>query len=751
MATTSTAGAALEGTIQGLRFSNPETFWTVANVRTSEGDLTVVGTLPGLAEGMTVRLEGRWDESPRFGKQFRAERFTEIVPATREGLKRYLASGFVDGIGEGFAKRLVDAFGAETIEIILNDPERLKEVPGLGKKRAEALREAFRERRGAQDALVFLLGLGIPRGSAMKILKRYGDDTVASVRKNPYRLAQDVHGIGFMKADQVAAGLSIAADHPERLRAGLVHALREARDEGHVRVRRDLLLARAETLLGIGGPPVESALDLLAGDRRVVIAPSDDPGITTEPSVYLAALFDAEVGLAWHLARLMQAPSTPFPPEAVRAAAQRLGIALAPGQERAVALALEHPVSIVTGGPGTGKTTIIRTLLEASPLAPHKVALAAPTGRAAKRMAEATLRAASTLHRLLEFNPQEGGFNRTEEDPLEAELVIVDEASMVDLPLACSLVRAIANGARLVLVGDKDQLPPVGPGSPLTDLIGSGRIPVARLTDIYRQGKGSAIVEAAHALNHGLPIAATPPGEALRDFYFVTREEPDQIRAMIEQLVCERIPERFGLDPRRDIQVLAPMRAGPIGVELLNERLQLLLNPPPPAPPGEALVLGAASPRAPFRAGDKVMQIRNDYERGVFNGDIGFVRRIDGANLEVVVDDKLVVYDRDSWDDLVLAYAVTVHKSQGSEYPAVVVPVSTHHFKMLRRNLLYTAVTRGKRLVVLVGTEKAMRIAVGNASVEVRDSGLAAAMARALDLGVEGHAPDLAPVLETDA
>jgi len=722
----------LEGVVQAIRFVNPENFWTVASVRTPEGEATLVGPMPGLAEGMTVRAEGRWEENPRFGRRFKSDRYTEVVPATKEGLARYLASGFVPGIGEKLAKRLVEAFGERTIDVILATPDRLGEVQGLGKKRALALQDAFRERRGAQDALVFLMGLDIPRGLALRILKKYGDGTVAAVRQNPYKLAQEVHGIGFIKADQVARGLRIPADHPERIAAGLVHALREARDEGHVRVRKAALFERAAGLLELGHELIVPVLGELADARRVVVVPHEDPTVADEV-VYLATLFDAEVGVAQHLGRLAAVRSGAVDTSRIGPAAAHLGIELAPGQSHAVALALASSVAIVTGGPGTGKTTIIRTLLESAPVEVTRVALAAPTGRAAKRMAEATGRPALTMHRLLEFNPQEGAFQRDEENPIAADLVIIDEASMVDLLLFHALVKALPTGARLVLVGDKDQLPPVGAGAPLTDLISSGRIPVARLTEIYRQGKGSAIVEAAHSLNEGRPVPPTPPGEALRDFYFVVREDPEQIRAMIEHLVLVRIPERFGLDPVRDIQVLAPMRAGPIGVEILNERLQALLNPPPPPEEGAAeFKLESAPSGAAFRAGDKVMQIRNDYERGVFNGDVGIVRRVAGGKLEVEVDEKLVVYERDSWDDLVLAYAVTVHKSQGSEYPAVVIPVSTHHFKMLRRNLLYTAVTRGKRLVVLVGTEKAMRIAVSNGSVEVRDSGLAAAVGRTM-------------------
>jgi len=737
---------ALEGLVQTVRFSNPETWWTVASLRTPAGEVALIGTLPGLSEGMNVRVEGKWEESPRFGRQYKAERFTEIVPATIEGLERYLASGFIPGIGEKFAQRIVTHFGTETIDVIVNAPDRLEAVPGLGKKRAQALTDAFRERRGPQDALVFLLGLGIPKGMALRILKRYGEDTVAAVRKNPYKLAQEVHGIGFIKADQVARGLDIQKDHPERIRAGLVHILREARDEGHVRLPREVLLERAQTLLEVEPDTIPPMLDQLVHDGRFVLRQSPDGD-----HVYLTSLHEAELGAAWHVARLMDKRKNPGDAQArVDVASQTLGIALAPGQKKAVALALTEPVCIVTGGPGTGKTTIIKTLLEAVTVnvPANRIALTAPTGRAAKRMAEATGRPAVTIHRLLEFTPNDGGFQRGEADPLEAELVIVDEASMVDLPLFFALIRAIPDKARLILVGDRDQLPPVGPGSPLTDLINCEKVPVSRLSEIFRQGKGSAIVEAAHAINSGQPLTPTPSSQALSDFYFVQREDPEQVRTLIESLVRDRIPERFGLDPVRDIQVLTPMRAGPLGVEILNERLQALLNPAPETP----LLLDGDAPKRgiPFRVGDKVMQIKNDYERGVFNGDIGFVRRVEPTQVHVEVDEKLVTFDRDSLDNLVLAYAVTVHKSQGSEYPAIVMPVTTHHFKMLRRNLLYTGVTRGKRLVVLVGTEKAMRIAVGNSLVEERNSGLIEVVRKgisegrqAIDYTPQPHVDDL--------
>ncbi len=715
----------LEGTVDRIRFVNDETHWTVAQVRADGAvrPVVVVGTMPGLQEGMRVRLDGDWVDDPRFGRQFRGERFTELIPATADGLKQYLKE-HIPGIGPKTAERLVERFGPATLDIIMREPARLEDVPRLGPKQIERITQALQERRGGQEALIFLHGLQIPPGLANKIFKCYGDDTVTRVRTNPYRLAEDVHGVGFHKADQVARGLGIAGDHPARARAGAYHVLLEARSEGHCFLPRSALTEATRHLLGGQDADVDGAITQLVMAGRVVVEANVlTDGDPNDDLVYLRGLHEAELGVARHLAVLVgdggAAPLDGDPEARVAQAAARLGIDLARGQTAAVKLALGYRTAIVTGGPGTGKTTIIRTLLEAFGLPADKVALAAPTGRAAKRMTESTGLEAKTIHRLLEFAPHEGGFQRHEEDPLDAELVIIDEASMLDLPLFHALVRAIPVGARLVLVGDVDQLPPVGPGAPFTDLIRGGSVPVARLTEIFRQGRGSAIVDSAHRINHGEVPEPTGAGTPLQDFYFIARESPEDILATIEEVVARRLAKSFGLDPIADVQVLAPMRGGPIGVDHLNLRLQALLNPAGAETP-EVTVGGTT-----YRLGDKVMQIRNDYERGVFNGDMGRVCRVDDDGLGVAIDGREVRYERRQLDDLVLAYAVSVHKSQGSEYPAVVMPVSTQHFKMLQRNLMYTGVTRGKRLVVLVGTAKAMHIAVARSEVARRNTLLA--------------------------
>ena len=721
-----TQQASLEGVVDRIRYAQEGSPFKVAALKTAGAAMpvTIVGELPGLAEGMEVRLTGDWVDDRRYGRQFRAQTYVEMVPATTDGLISYLSSGFIPGIGPKLAERLVAAFGEQTLEVISAHPERLESVDGLGRKRRQTLVKSLKERRGAQEALVFLYGLGITPGLANRIYQRYGDSTVSVVRQNPYRVAEEVHGVGFARADQVARGLSIERDSPARVRAGVYHTLLQARSEGHCFVPRLALLRAAAGLLGLPEHDVSPGLTALAMDRRVVLDALDG---SDESAVYLTPLYEAETRLSARLMLLLDAlgdaqTSSRDVADRVDRAEALLQMQLAAGQRQALVTALTHGFTVITGGPGTGKTTIIRALLQAAGTDRARTALAAPTGRAAKRMAEATGYPARTIHRLLEFSPVEQAFQRNEDAPLDADLIIVDEASMLDVIVCNALVRAIEPGARVVFVGDVDQLPPVGAGAPFTDIIRSSVVPVARLDRIFRQDAGSAIIDNAHAVNAGRVPKVTKPGTPVQDFYFIEREEPPQILAMMEHLVVERIPRRFGLDPVDDVQVLSPMRNGVLGIHNLNDRLQELLNPDSGAAT-QALTHGTTT----FRVGDKVMQMRNDYDRNVFNGDTGRVSQIDRqqGRLVVAMDQQAVVYEKEQLDELVLAYAVSVHKSQGSEYAAVVIPVSTQHFKMLQRNLIYTAITRGRQLVVLVGTTKAMGIAVRNGELSQRGTLLA--------------------------
>jgi len=716
----------MEGQVLNIRFSSEETHFVVATLR-RDGHLqptVLVGVLPGIAKGMRVRCNGQWDHNPKFGRQFRAESYMEIVPATPEGIEAYLASGFIPGIGEKMAERIVARFGDEALKVIADDPKQLATIPGLGKKRCEQIAVAFKERRAAQEVMVFLYGLGLTPVMAQKIYRRYADDAIRLIKENPYRLAEDIHSIGFGRADRVARSMGIDHTHPLRMVAGCIHALKEASSDGHCFLPRTVLMERASALLEVDEARCREALQSLTTQNRVVLA--EWPVDPLEPAVYLPQLHDAEVGAAQAVARLLSRKIEDQ--EALKKVDQRasdLGLDLSEDQTRALQLALSQGTSIITGGPGTGKTTILRVLLEATSLQRNRIACAAPTGRAAKRLSESTGLEAKTIHRLLEYSPVERGFKRDENDPLDADLIIVDEASMLDISLFHSLTRAIDPDARLVLVGDVDQLPPVGPGSPFLDLIQSNKVPVARLSQIFRQGRGSEIVKSAHHINRGLVPTPTGAKTPLQDFYFIRRNEPDSVLDALVELVSERIPKRFGFDPVADVQILSPMRSGVLGIHNLNDVLQNLLNPS-----GAGLEVGPTT----FRVGDKVMQIRNDYDRNVFNGDWGIVTRVlpKDRQLFVEIDGQRVLYERNQFDDLVLAYAISVHKSQGSEYPVVVMPVMTQHFKMLKRNLLYTGMTRGRKLVVLVGSERAMEIAVSRCDDVHRNSMLTTHLEQAI-------------------
>jgi exodeoxyribonuclease V alpha subunit len=731
----STEQATLDGTVERVVYRDEASHFTVARFTLAVKDgtlapvepVTVVGELPGLAEGMPLRLRGRWVADKKWGRQFRIETFQTRSPETLLGIERFLSSGVIPGIGPELAKRLVKKFGLETLTVIERQPDRLVEVEGIGAQRAARLAAAFAETRQMQDVMVFLRGHGVSAAFAARIIKRYGKDAIQVVRENPYRLALDIWGIGFRTADAIAEKLGIARDAPARLEAGLVHVLDTHLEDGHLHVPEDVLLDAGAELLAVDRGRLPGPLASLEAGRHVVREVLGDRG----PCLALMAAYEAETAAAGAFAELLRTPARPLSLDldaAITDFEVHGTLELAPQQRRAVAASLVDKCTVITGGPGVGKTTIIRAVVHLARLLNRKVALAAPTGRAALRLAESTSTEASTVHRLLEYQPQSGAFLRGRDNQLEADLVVIDETSMVDISLFGAVLQALRPAAQLVLVGDVDQLPSVGPGAVLADVIASGAATVVRLTEIFRQAAESAIVVSAHKINQGIvPDLDRPDGpERTSDFYFIGRDDPEAARATVVELVADRIPARFGHDRVHGIQVLTPMHRGDLGTAALNAALQARLNPPDPA---KAEV--ARGDRT-FRAGDKVMQLKNDYDKGVFNGDIGVIGAIEGGTgggfTAVRVDfpdGRTAHYDRNELDQLVHAYAVSVHKSQGSEYPAVVLPLHTQHYMMLQRSLLYTAVTRGKRLVVLVGSRKAVAMAVRNASARQRWTWLA--------------------------
>jgi exodeoxyribonuclease V alpha subunit len=720
---------ALEGTLERVVFQNADNQWTVARLAPAAGGaaITVVGALWGVTPGTPLVLRGSWEVDRKYGRQFRVDSYHTRSPETLIGIERYLGSGMIPGIGPEMAKRLVARFGIETLSVIERTPERLTEVGGIGPSRAGSIAKAWVDQREIQDVMVFLRGHGVSTAYAVRIYKRYGAEAVAVVRRNPYRLAIDIWGIGFKIADGIARSLGIDVRAPERMEAGVLHVLGELIEDGHVHAPTDAVLGRAAELLGVESELIEAAVERLLASQLVVREELSEG----RPCLSLMEMWTSEVEAATAFARLAATPMAAWSIDVAKALVwfeDKAGIELASQQRRAVAAAMTDKCVVITGGPGVGKTTIVRAIVALWGAKNRRVGLAAPTGRAAKRLAESTGAAALTLHRLLEFQPQSGTFARDAGEPLEVDALVVDEVSMVDVELFRSLCAALPPAAQLVLVGDVDQLPSVGPGAVLADVIASGAATVVELTEIFRQAAASRIVVNAHRVNRGeSPELEAPPGDdpARSDFYFVERDDPAAARDMVVELVTERMPNRFGLDPLRDIQVLTPMHRGELGTMALNVLLQGRINP---AAEGRGEVVRG---ERVLRVGDKVMQVRNDYDKDVFNGDVGVVSGLredeEGERvLEVeLADGRKVAYGPSDVDQLAHAYAISVHKSQGSEYPAVVIPLLTQHYLMLQRNLLYTAITRGKRLVVLVGSRRAVQMAVANRSAHARWTWLA--------------------------
>ncbi|MBN1977002.1 MAG: ATP-dependent RecD-like DNA helicase [Anaerolineae bacterium] len=731
----------LRGIVERVTYYNEETGYSVVRLDVpGQRDLaTVVGNLPEVQPGESLRLEGTWATHQLYGRQFRVERCEQVLPATVEGIKKYLGSGLVKGVGPVTAARIVQRFGAGTLRVLDEEPRRLREALGVGKKRAAAIARAWEEQKHIREVMLFLSGHGVTTGLAVKIYKTYGDDALTVVQEDPYRLARDIWGVGFKTADKIARDLGLPPDSPSRVQAGVAYALGQQADEGHVYAPEADLTQEAAELLEVPAELVADAIEALDAEelvrRETLVYPplSSHPlaggqVLREEKAVYLTPFYYGEVGVTNRLCALVESPATRLLPfrsvdweDLLRQVTRDSEIELSPQQHEAVQAALTHKVTVLTGGPGTGKTVSVRTIIAALEALGCRYALCAPTGRAAKRLAEATGRPAKTVHRLLEYSPMDG-FRRNEENPLEVDCLIVDESSMLDLLLTNHLLKAVDPAAHVLFVGDIDQLPSVGAGDVLHDVIGSGRAAVVRLTTIFRQAADSGIVVNAHRINRGeFPIL-----NEYDDFYFFSKEEPEEAADLLVDVVLRRIPEKFGFDPVDEVQVLAPMYRGACGVANLNNRLQEALNPASPKKPERRL--GGRL----FRVGDKVMQTVNNYVLSVFNGDIGRVTAIDSVNqtLTVQIDDQPVVYDWVDTSELTHAFAVSVHKSQGSEYATVVMPVLTQHYLMLKRPILYTAVTRAKSLVVLVGTRRAIAIAARNNKVTQRHSGLGVRLAK---------------------
>lgn len=714
----------IEGILQQIVYRNSESGFIVARLKVAGqiNPVTVTGNLVSISEGESLRCTGSWTSHPRFGRQFRIDSFEAVPPSTETGIFRYLSSGTVKGIGPKLAARIVKRFGLDTLDVIDSHPERLKEIPGIGERRVADIASAWRDQKEVREIMVFLRSYGVGAARSAKIHARYGSATVDLIKKNPYRLCEEIFGIGFRTADRIALNMGVETNAASRIRAAVSYLLERAAEEGHLCLPRDRLLQRAEEELGCGPEPVEEQIAARCDEGALVIDDKQVPPFLREEDeelrqVFLRRFHEAEIGVVRTLRSLKHSTKKKAAidfPKALRWAEGRTGFELEESQAEAVRAALREPVVVITGGPGVGKTTIIRQIAAILHRKGFKIALAAPTGRAAKRLSEATGFPASTIHRLLKFKPRTFRFEYNGKNPLPCEALIMDESSMLDVPVAEKLLDALPGRSKLILVGDADQLPPVGPGDMLRAMIESGRFPVVRLNKLFRQSESGGIHAAAHAVNSGTLPDFTPASDD-GEIYFIDQPDAEKTARVVVKLVKERIPARFGFDPLRDVQILTPMHRGPAGTENLNALLKEALNP------GAA---GITRFGRTFSPGDKVMQVRNNYEKEVFNGDIGFVDSADQEKGEVVVriDNRFVTYGKDSFDELVHAWCISVHKSQGCEFPVVVIPLLTQHFMLLKRNLLYTGITRARKLLVIVGAQKALRIAVGNDTLSERHS-----------------------------
>ncbi len=705
----------LKGQIERIAYNNEENGYTVARVKVAgrERLVTVVGSIASPAPGEILLMKGEWADHPKYGEQFKIVHYETLTPASVHGIEKYLGSGLIKGLGPVMAKRIVEKFGKDTLNIIEKNINRLTEVEGIGDVRIEMIKEAWEDQKEIRNVMLFLQSHDVSSGYATKIFRQYGSDSIMIVKENPFRLATDVFGIGFVTADKISEKIGFPKDSPRRVEAGILYVLQHLSEDGHVHYPYEPLVKKCQEMLKVEREVVVKALGAIAFDKKIVIEAlggGTDEYRENSKAVYLAKYYLCETGIAERLNSIVRAPKSTReiePGKALQWVQTKLSITLAEKQKVAIRLAIESKVMVITGGPGTGKTTIINAILKIFSRLGINILLAAPTGRAAKRMNETTGREARTIHRMLKYSPKNGEFEINEFNPLKCDLVIIDEASMIDTVLMHHLLKAVPEGATLILVGDVNQLPSVGAGNVLKDIIDSGAVPVIELDEIFRQAKESLIIVNAHMINSGLMPLLKTSSEQLEDFYFIEKENPEDALKMIVELTSERIPGRFGFDPMHDIQVLTPMHRGMVGTENLNMELQKVHNPRQ-----DGITRGNKN----FRINDKVMQIKNNYDKEIFNGDIGEIKGIDINNQKVTVgfDSRHVEYDFADLDEIILAYAVSVHKSQGSEFPAVVMPVLTQHYMLLQRNLIYTGVTRGKKLVVMVGTRKAMAIGLRN-------------------------------------